>query len=79
MSGPIDGPGGPGGPGGLNGPNPHFKPLNSGWGIQPMGPAPNGKGDMHDTFNVDDKGNISGGHTTIQQPGGKKIHLPWDS
>lgn len=75
MSGPVGGPSSPGAPGGGN---PGFKPLNDGWGIQPIGPAPNGRGDMHETFHVDEQGNISGGHTTVQQPGGKKAHLSWN-
>ena len=67
MTGPIN-----------NGGNPPFKRLKDGWGIQPMGPSPLGDGDMHDTFRIDPDGNISGGHTTVRIPGGKKIHIPWD-
>jgi len=56
--------------------NPNFRPLNNGYGIQPMGPSPLG-GDIHDTFRVDRSGNISNGHTTVQIPGGQKTHLLW--
>jgi hypothetical protein len=55
-----------------------FKPLNDGWGIQPIGPSPMGGGDIHDTFRIDPLGDIYGGHTTVQIPGGQKIHMPWD-
>ena len=55
-----------------------FKPLDNGWGIQPIGPSPLGGGDIHDTFHIDDQGNIDGGHTTVRIPGGQDIHLPWD-
>ncbi len=58
-----------------------FIPLDNpgkpGFGIQPMGPSPLG-GDIHDGFNFDDKGNISGGHTTARIPGGQDIKMPWD-
>lgn len=57
-------------------PNPSFKPINNGYGIQPAGPTPLG-GQIHDTFKVDKFGNISNPHTTLQIPGGKKIGLPW--
>jgi len=60
-------------------PNPYFiplKPLDSGWGIQPIGSSPLG-GDMHETFRVDSDGEISGGHFTIRIPGGQDIHIPW--
>ena len=57
--------------------NPAFKPIsNKGFGIQPMGPSPVG-GDMHDSFNVNLNGNISGGHTTVRIKGGKDIHMDW--
>lgn len=56
-----------------------FKPTSGGWGIQPIGPNPNGgRGDIHDTFKVDGSGNLSGGHTTVQGPGGQKINIPWN-
>lgn len=61
-----------------NGGNTPFKPLNNGWGIQPMGPSPLGNGDTHDTFRIDSDGNLSGGHTTVRIPGGKDINIPWD-
>lgn len=53
-----------------------YIPLQSGWGIQPIGPSPIG-GDIHDTFRVDGDGNISGGHTTIRIQGGQSVQLPW--
>lgn len=56
----------------------NFKPTTNGWGIQPIGPSPLGGGDIHDTFKVDPNGNLSGGHTTIQNPGGSKINIPWN-
>ena len=54
-----------------------FKPLNNGFGIQPMGPSPRG-GDMHDTFKIDPFGNVSEGHTTVRIPGNQTIRMPWD-
>lgn len=57
--------------------NEPFKPLKGGWGFQPMGPSPLGKGDIHDTFHVDRLGNLTGGHTTIQLRGGAKEGFPW--
>jgi len=57
--------------------NKPFKPLDDGFGIQPLGKSPLGIGDMHDTFKVDEEGNISEGHTTIRIPGGQSIKLPW--
>jgi hypothetical protein len=55
-----------------------YQPLSGGYGIQPIGPNPNGgRGDIHDTFGVTQDGSIVGGHTTIQGPGGQKLHLPW--
>lgn len=54
-----------------------FKPLKDGWGLQPLGPSQTGRGDIHDTFKVGSRGNISGGHTTVRLPGGKKKHLSW--
>ena len=57
--------------------NDMFKPLKDGWGIQPAEKLPDG-GDLHDTFRIDRDGNLDGGHTTIQLPGGPKKHLPWD-
>jgi len=61
--------------GGIPG-NPYYKPLNGGWGIQPLGPSPLG-GDIHDTFRIDENGRISGGHTTVRIPGGKSTNIPW--
>jgi len=56
-----------------------FIPIKdgSGYGIQPIGPSPEG-GDIHDTIKVDEKGNILDGHTTVRIPGGKSVHLPWN-
>jgi len=56
----------------------NFKTLKDGWGIQPMGPSPKG-GDMHETFQVNKDGDISGGHTTVRIPGGKSVSIPWTS
>jgi len=53
-----------------------FRPLQGGWGIQPIGPSPLG-GDVHDTFRVNRQGNVSGGHTTARIPGGQSINIPW--
>ena len=53
-----------------------FIPLRDGYGIQPVENLPGG-GDIHDTFRVDDQGDISGGHTTVRIPGGQEVHLPW--
>jgi len=59
-------------------PNPPFKPINNGYGIQPMGGfTPPQGGGMHDTFNVNPSGNINNGHTTVQIPGGQAIRMPW--
>jgi hypothetical protein len=55
-----------------------YKPLNGGWGIQPMGPSPLGNGDMHETFGVNRNGDIFGGHTTVRIPGGQEIRMPWE-
>lgn len=58
-------------------PNPDYKPLNeAGWGIQPLGPSPLG-GDIHETFQVSEAGELHGGHTTIRLPGGATQHLDW--
>jgi len=54
----------------------NFKPLNNGWGVQPIGPTHLG-GDYHDTFRVDPFGNIGGGHTTARITGGQSINMPW--
>jgi len=57
--------------------NSPFKPTSNGFGIQPIsGGLPSGG--MHDTFRVDRDGNINGGHTTVQIPGGQKIRMPWE-
>jgi len=56
-----------------------FKPINKdGFGLQPLGPSPLGTGDMHESFNVDDQGNIFNGHTTIRLPGDKEARMPWE-
>jgi hypothetical protein len=58
--------------------NSDFEPRNSGWGLQPIGQGGNDAvKDVHDTFKVDDKGNISGGHTTIVTDKGSK-GFGWD-
>lgn len=62
--------------------NPPFRPLkeSGGWGIQPIGHPPGlDKGDVHETFKVDEIGRISGGHTTVRLPGGYDIRLPWNN
>lgn len=61
--------------------NPGFKQSgnNSGFGYQPIGPSPLGGGDIHDTFKVNENGDVSGGHTTVQNLGGQKINVGWDA
>lgn len=61
-----------------SGPVSDFKPSKdgSGYGVQPIDRLPGG-GDVHDTFRVDQQGNVSGGHTTIQLPGQESLRLPW--
>ena len=54
-----------------------FKPLNNGWGIQPLGSLLD-RGDVHETFRTDPTGAINGGHTTVRFPGGEDIRIPWD-
>lgn len=56
--------------------NSGFIPLNNGFGIQPLGPSPLG-GDMHETFRVNEEGDLSSGHTTLRIPGGQEIQMPW--
>ncbi len=34
--------------------------------------------DIHDTYWVNDHGEISGGHTTVVTDDGKKVHLSWE-
>lgn len=58
-----------------------FRPLGqegrpSNFGVQPLGSTPLG-GDIHETFGVNEQGDLFGGHTTIRLPGLKEIHLPW--
>ena len=57
--------------------NPDFLPTSNGWGIQPIRESTPFGGGMHDTFRVDKSGDLSGGHTTIEIPGGQKVRLPW--
>jgi hypothetical protein len=54
-----------------------FSPWTRDFGIVPLGPSPLG-GDIHESFNVDEFGNIRRGHTTVQIPGGKKFRKYWD-
>ena len=61
----------------VNGPNAPFKPINNGYGIQPLGPVPNYGGDMHDIFKVDKLGNITNGHTTFRIPNGQQKRISW--
>lgn len=53
-----------------------FKKLKNGYGVQPIKKLPGG-GDIHDTFKVDEYGNVSDGHTTVRLPYGKDVKLPW--
>jgi hypothetical protein len=48
---------------------PIVKRLNSDFVILPLGPSPLGNGDVHESFNVDREGNVTGGHTTVRIPG----------
>lgn len=61
----------------------NFRPSNngSGFGTQPGAGSPDGGkgGDVHDTFKVDNTGNVSGGHTTVDLGGGVKTNVPWGS
>jgi hypothetical protein len=62
----------------MNDPLPDFKPLNNGFGIQPIGNPPGmEKGDVHETFQADQAGNVSNGHTTVRLPGDLSVQLPW--
>lgn len=54
-----------------------FKPLSPTFGIQPLGPSPLG-GDVHESFNINNAGDISNGHTTVRIPGGQSVKMPWD-
>ncbi|MEK7581730.1 MAG: hypothetical protein AAB488_00120 [Patescibacteria group bacterium] len=59
--------------------NSSFKTTSNGYGIQPInGITPPMGGGVHDTFQVDQNGNINNGHTTVEIPGGQKINIPWD-
>lgn len=50
----------------------------SGYGVQPINDAtPPMGGDVHDTFQVDAQGNVSGGHTTARIPGGQDKRMDW--
>ncbi len=61
----------------MNGGNSGFKPLKPNFGIQPAGSSPIG-GDVHDSFNIDPKGEVNNGHTTVRIPGGQWKKLPWN-
>jgi len=37
-----------------------------------------GGGQIHETFKVDRYGNLFDEHTTIELPGMKKVHMPWE-
>ena len=54
-----------------------LKIVNDNFVIQPLGESPMGGGDMHESFNVDKDGNISGGHTTTRLPGGQSKKVDW--
>lgn len=45
--------------------------------ISPVCPTPLG-GQIRESFNIEDDGDVSGGHTTIETPGGNKIRVPWN-
>lgn len=57
--------------------NDDFIKRKDGWGIQPIERLPN-SGDLHDTFRVDESGQVSSGHTTVRLPGGQTVHMPWE-
>lgn len=59
-------------------PNPFFVPINNGWGVQPTHESTPFGGDVHDTFGVNQQGDLFGGHTTINVPGYDPMHLPWE-
>lgn len=55
-----------------------FKPTSGGWVIVPVEKNPGGRGgDIHETFKVDNAGNVTGGHSTIQTPGLPPVRIPW--
>ena len=56
---------------------PPFKPINNGFGINPIGHSPI-EGDVYDTFGVDKEDNIVDGHTTISIQNGQSVKLHWD-
>lgn len=53
-----------------------FIPRDNGWGVQPVQRLPEG-GDVHETFRVNESGDISGGHTTVRLPDRTEKQLPW--
>ncbi|MEM1104955.1 MAG: hypothetical protein AAGH87_01085 [Pseudomonadota bacterium] len=59
----------------------NFRPLGSGFGVQPGTASPDGRsgGDLHDTFKVDKIGNVSKGHTTVNLGGEIKTSVYWKS
>lgn len=64
----------------MNQPNPYFKPKKfTNFGFQPIGmfEVDFFRGDLHDSFNVDNFGNVFNGHTTIRFRGGFEKRLPW--
>ncbi len=55
-----------------------FTPIgNNGYGVQPMGSTPLG-GDLHETFGVNEHGDVYDGHTTVRISGGHSVRLDWD-
>jgi len=54
---------------------------SSGFGTQPGAGSPDGLkgGDVHDTFKVDNSGNVSEGHTSVNLGGGVNTSVPWNS
>jgi len=50
-------------------------PLPDGWNILPDVKI-DGGGDVHETFRIDQDGNVDG-HSTIQVPGLPNTNVPW--
>jgi len=53
-----------------------FVPLRGGWGVQPIEKLEIG-GDVHDTFQVNETGNVSGGHSTVRLPDKLERKMDW--
>jgi len=52
------------------------RPISPNCIIQPIGRFPGG-GDIHDTFNINNNGGISNGHTTIRLPDRQEKRIDW--